>query len=112
MKGNYSVKRGNNMKSMEELKEQIAQVIYSTCPYIDDFMTGKTEDWEVSKSYLKEADQILTLFQNWLRQAGYVQLDDDQSLPINPYKLGIVAYSKQYDYAQQDMLKAGFKKVK
>ena len=51
-------------------------------------------------------DKIIAIF----KQANYVRLADDQSLPILGYRneplFGLAARG-----AQQDMLKAGFKKV-
>jgi len=41
-----------------------------------------------------------------IKEAEYVQLDPDQSLPHNSYP------RQKYGQAQQDMLKAGFRKVK
>lgn len=64
----------------------------------------------------EKADQILTL----IKQANYVRLDPDQSLPENPYHPNpLREYDHQitdagmigYGEAQQDMLKAGFRKI-
>jgi len=63
-------------KEYERIREQIARIIYSVYPYIQDFMTGKYEDWEISKPHLDKADQLLKL----------VRIEaDDQDKPENPY---------------------------
>ena len=51
------------------------------------------------------ADRILTLF----REAGWVQLAEDQTLPLSDRR-GLA--HQGYTQAQQDMLKAGFRRVK
>lgn len=60
-----------------------------------------------------------TEIQNLIKSLNYVRLDEDQSLPENPYSFTRAMVDKKYydehiDYfkAQQDMLEAGFKKVK
>lgn len=50
-----------------------------------------------------------------LESLGYVQLDPDQNLPENPYPVNDTVPSAResvYREAQQDILNAGFKKVK
>ena len=51
-----------------------------------------------------------------IKQAGYVQLDEDQSLPQETWEReGMDAYEiseNAYSLAQQDMLKANFRRIK
>ena len=47
------------------------------------------------------------------KQANYVQLDPDPDLPISPVnELREPEVASGYDWGQEDMLKAGFKKVR
>jgi hypothetical protein len=94
-------------------------------------MTNKEQATEIQKLYCKWCPkdcQNLTIeeklgclasggFAEELKSLGYVQLDKDQSLPILPQYLGDIAMISEiertsYKQAQQDMLNAGFKKVK
>ena len=61
--------------------------------------------------------QVANIF-DWFKQAGYVQLDPDQSLPETPQfdncqlaNVCCISLVSKYQLAQQDMLKANFKKV-
>ena len=64
-------------------------------------------------NFLEDADQILAL----IKQAGYVKLSDDQSLPVPDNKPVFLSkdmkevYDTAYSIAQDDMLKAGFRRV-
>lgn len=64
------------------------------------------EEAEECSKYLPTASKLLT----FIKEAGYVKLDADQSLPRNP-NLGIPAYYQEYKEAQQDMFKQGWRKV-
>ena len=79
--------------------------------------------WQILKRYGVKLDvryEIAGEVINLYKQVGCVQLDDDQSLPENPYdKYCAIEKSSEnqlaqsiYGRSQQDMLKAGFKKVK
>ena len=65
----------------------------------------------------KRVLQDLGLFtKEALKEAGYVQLAKDQSLPENPHKASALwihaaGLNEGYSEAQQDMLSAGFRKV-
>jgi len=105
----------------QELKEKIARQIW-----MDD--SGSDTGWPTSPKIRKEgvcwriADQILAL----IKEAGYVKLADNQDLPSNLFikfkansKLTMVAQKElgdtaimAYKQSQQDMLQAGWKKVK
>ena len=69
--------------------------------------------------FQEEADLVGRLLdRGWIPPAeakNYVKLADDQSLPINPWKpsgsLDIQARYFEYSKSQQDMLKAGWRKV-
>jgi len=88
---------------MEELGEKVAQPIrcdvlcihYTECyPYVNPVGCTRLELWDDIKQSIK--------------QAGYVKLSDDQSLPHIPY-IGLAR--EKYNEAQQDMLKSGFRRV-
>ena len=55
-----------------------------------------------------KTDQILAL----IKQAGYVQLAEDQSLPQNPFRDISFQQAVGWDVGKMDMLKAGFRRVK
>lgn len=63
---------------------------------------------------VEEAKQsIATEIDELYKSLGYVQLDKDQTEPPNPYNQDKnYDWFAAYDIAQDDMLKAGFKKVK
>jgi len=43
------------------IREEIARIIYSACPYIENFTTGEIEPREHSRPFLEEVDQILSI---------------------------------------------------
>jgi len=43
------------------IREEIARIIYSVCPHIENFMPGEIEPWERSRPLLEEVDQILPI---------------------------------------------------
>lgn len=109
---------------MDKLREKIAKIIW-----LDGADWGNSYDpgCETASPPIEfnQVDQILTL----IKEAGYVKLADDQSLPENPKantKLGNIDYHyirgklyyrafdnihTVYKQAQQDMLKQGWRKV-
>ena len=90
------------MNEVERVREQIAQIDIRLDKLGLDFATG---GFKLGTDY---ADQILSL-------EGIAVLDDDQNLPNKWTYAGNVHgddFNAGYSTAQQDMLKAGFKKVK
>jgi hypothetical protein len=72
------------------------------------------KDTNVGKEAMKEADFLFSL----IKEAGYVQLDEDQGLPdIEEFCQGIQGQEGYpyrmwgYRISQQDVLKAGWRKV-
>lgn len=100
-----------------EAIERIAKELYRmdsiSAFYWEDYIKERDVDL-----YLSKARSVL----DDLKSLGCVQLDPDQSLPDNPHQekveaQGWAARAKEsrhigYEQAQQDMLNAGFKKVK
>jgi len=102
---------------MNEVREQIADIIHKTLF----FGREVSDEWIANQKsqgmpFTRErADQILSL-------EGIAVLDDDQSLPEIPeWMVDSTTYIRSvkgepieaiYTGSQQDMLKAGFKKVK
>ena len=84
---------------MNDLKEKIADLLY-----LWDDRPSKDE------THYNEADEILA----YIKAGGYVKLADNQELP-NPFMDMHLwrDYSPDmaYEKGQQDMLKAGFRKV-
>ena len=124
----------------KELHEKIAKLIfYEHHPITDTFrdywgITGTMDDesWRrLERHCFYSAGNILALFKEAgyksteevadilqrlveaLKEAGYVQLAEDQSLPTNPV-LRNTSYEWRTGYyrAQQDMLETGWRKVK
>ena len=79
---------------MKELKEKIGKIGYKI--------------WKEQISINNGTDEIIVLFQTYLKEHNYVQLDEGQSLPFAK----ISSLDSSYRVAQQDMLKANFKKVR
>ena len=92
----------------EELKEQFRQKLINTIKAVRADMPGFGIQWQE----LAILDREVEGYFSWFKQAGYVQLDEDQNLP----PIDKITHSRYwftpYELAQQDMLKAGFKKVK
>lgn len=97
-----------------ELREKIAKhIFHEHHPVRDPFgdcwgITGTVDDesWRrLERHCFHSADQILAL----IKDAGYVKLAGNQSLPHIPYT-GLAR--QKYHEAQQDMLKEGFRRVK
>ncbi len=70
----------------------------------------------VRNYYCEEADRILELIdtpegQEWLKSKGWVQLDEDQSLPKTLIQEGTLCYMV-FEQTQESILKAGFRRVK
>lgn len=87
-----------------DLREEIARTIYEhNWP-----MLWHTVSENYKEPFRATAAVILAL----LKQAGYVRLSEDQSLP-ELSKLGSWSrlWQDGYEMCQQDMLKAGFKKI-
>lgn len=124
------------MESWEKLKAQTAELqLRLDVGWVVNCPVAIKQKGERAVAKWK-ANQILILFQNWFKQAGYVQLDPNQNLPKNPYSAttrepirdveGYQVFTANvpamrevtsdghigYAEGQQDMLKAGFKKVK
>ena len=81
----------------QELVKKIAQLIDKRCSETEEFYTGNS--WILRYKLTSEelADQILAL----IKEAGYVKLVKDQSMPeLAGYKV-----------AQEELLKAGWRKV-
>ena len=93
----------------QKVKTELIRILRSVRD--DGWLLGKysIEDYPPNNTY---PAQILVL----LKQAGYVRLAEDQSLPPNPY-FDSISYPEltekcfAYDKAKQDMLKANFRKV-
>jgi len=96
-----------------ELREKIKKTIES-------MFAGIEDDPELQEDCGKKANQILVL----IKQAGYVKLADDQSLPPNPYPRmtqcadedgAIQTFTNpdwmKFHMAEDAMLKAGFRRV-
>ena len=86
----------------EELKKQLYMTLATLSTHARCIEAGIQEDNE-AELIEAAAKTIKDLY----KQAGYVQLDEDQSLP---YSLNHPSW--EYDAALADMLKANFKKVK
>ncbi len=102
-------------QSEHKLREQIAIII------------REETDEEHHQYYLKLADQILALIEAYYKEKGYVKLAKDQNLPPNKMVcnmrvIGEPTITEQVQAeirreieiwveAQQDMLKAGWRKV-
>jgi hypothetical protein len=119
---------GTEMNETEKLASQLldlvtrceTRLIHNLSPKVQKQIDYKPFTWETIPEYLKpfwleQADQILAL----LKKEGYVQLDRNQSLPklkepkvFSGEGLAEWEHANSYSYAQQDMLKAGFRKVK
>ena len=87
----------------KQLVEKVAEKLYELDGY---------SGWEESGDkydYLEYANRLIT-------DLNLVQLDEDQSLPTNPYEefipVGFALSSRAWKSAIIDMLNAGFKKVK
>lgn len=99
----------------EELLKQIARLLAmrfvyehdtNTYPFNFDGLSGAGQE-----RALKDATQIFRL----VKQAGYVQLDSDQSLPdISETAMTFLASEPRIlcRQVQQDMLSANFKKIR
>ncbi len=84
------------------------------------FADGKADAEEVVE-WVKEAGYkspeeivkfLASIAEDTLKKAreGYVKLAENQNLPRNP-NLGIPAFFKEYKEAQEDLIKAGWRKV-
>jgi len=109
---------------MDKVRDEIAEYLYNCDNGIFPDRTVIIE-WRLASEgdkaeYYRRADQILA----FIKKAGYVRLADDQSLPENPYAKGnvrsvggtmVIGYDPisggVYQEAQDDMLKAGFRRV-
>ena len=60
---------------------------------------------------IEEINHIYNRLKSWLSANRMVRLDPDQSLPESPFEFGRSQFMG-YEDAQQNMLNAGFKKVK
>ena len=92
---------------MEELKE-IAEILRNKKISV---VCCKDDTWICEES----VEELVGEIQTYLKEHNYVQLDGDQSLPEVDIDIHIWRdYSPDmaYEKAQQDMLKANFKKVK
>ena len=104
---------------MEELKEKIAK----------SFQDWHTTILATDRRALAYADVILVLFQAYLKEHNLVELDEDQSLPENPYRTDYEELPNEFqdeatgedvylmahngvERGMRNMLKAGFKKVR
>jgi len=87
-----------------------AVTIYSPCRNCDFW------DRQGQYCYLKDVhpdtNKCLLVYQilKIIKEAGYVQLADDQSLPELPAPLNL-DYREGYLKAQEDILKSGFRRV-
>jgi len=98
------------MMTEQELREKIAKYLFDICRNCN---TSGTEFYSQNPSQelvdtveadcYREVSHILTL----IKEAGYVKLADDQSLPEKPFYPDKSIYCE----TQQDMLKAGWRKV-
>lgn len=86
------------------LREKIGKLIYlPQCGVPDEI----DQEWaEAGENWQQNCMQIADLIFVVIKEAGYVKLAEDQSLPRNPHIKKIV-----YEACQLDMLKAGFRKV-
>jgi len=105
------IKPSESPTYMEELREKIFDAV-------TDPPCRNCEFWDVQGHYcyLKDLhpntkkcrllDQILAI----IKQAGYVKLADDQSLPCITHRYGS-EFGSGYAEAQEDMLKSGFRRM-
>ena len=95
----------------QELREKIARELWRKSVSDRGFDARRWEEVldDTKEYWLSCADIALAL----VKEAGYVKLDKDQSLPKIPYDLSD-EYCSYYGYSggQQDMLKATWRKVK
>lgn len=87
----------------EKLREEIAELISRHGDGRIKMVEGfKVKDYTMP---IEVTDQILAL----IKEAGYVKLAEDQSLPEKEF----ISSNENYRYAeaQKDMLKAGWRKV-
>jgi len=103
---------------MDKLREEIAEYLYDCDNGIFPDRTVLIE-WRLASEgnkaeYYRRANQIMAL----IKQAGYVKLAEDQSLPQVPEapiyfsQEGAVGWSNGYQIAQEGMLKVGFRRIK
>ena len=122
---------------MEELKEKIAirlhtterTVLRITCENSPLNVSWGDLPFPWQEKFREKAQEILSLFQAYLKEHNYVQLDEDQSLPENPYRTDYEELPNEFqdeatgedvylmahngvERGMRNMLKAGFKKVK
>jgi len=82
---------------MEELREKLVEVI-----------TRVTNATIIPETPHEVADQILA----FIKQAGYVKLSDDQSLPNKPYRWNRCdKYKNDYWYSSEEIWELGFRRV-
>lgn len=89
-----------------EVREKIAEQLYSHQPYIKNFLTAELEEWEEltkfdRREFYNYANQILSI-------EGITILDKDQITPN--YGWGNVPFPS-ISTVQHDMLNANFKRV-
>ena len=88
-----------------ELREKIAKLLYT---YENQYDNLHNEDSFMRGLYLGKADRILAL----IKEAGYVKLAENQELPpiaqLATFNSAVKAFCAG---TQQNMLKAGFRKV-
>jgi len=90
---------------MKEAREKIAKLLARS---------DNWHDWEQLKEYEKKyyrnkVNEILSR----LKEDGWVRVEKESELPKSPLALlaGWHAYRRYYEIAQQDMVKAGWRKV-
>lgn len=87
-----------------KLREKIAQLLQNNSSnIIDNIITGAGMP---TKSWMEVAKQTIAL----IKEAGYVKLAEDQNLPENYFPPGTIGFAMR-EKAEQDMLKAGWRKV-
>lgn len=106
----------------QELKAKIAENYRMTFAFLCSLQGWKTTDM-IPEGIMKEAEECESVFVDsvlaLIKEAGYVQLDPDQNLPL--YRTGHYIESAAgrtfihdggYGLDSDDVLKAGFRKVK
>ena len=102
---------------MSDIREKIARYLVD----LEEHLPNEVSFWDTrasdtwKKIHLTVADGVLKFFPEWAKENGYVKLAEDQRLPENPRPRKNVwgnTRGEGYFRCQQDMLKAGFRKVK
>jgi len=94
---------------MTALRERIAIAI-GEFAWKDSFCGEHITEWD-RESCRRAAGLVI----QWVKEQGYVKLDEDQSLPYNFYsRKGWIEEVQNYAYSrsQQDMLAANFRRDK